>query len=162
MILYKYTHRHNTLPMCSFTQASKSVVWCFMPSQLLQLRLGDGSHKPCSQSSGGVWKSRWTSWAPVPNKPTVSVDVKQHFNNNKALQTTTRFEVTTALPNRGHNAHNAVNYNSGSVRPSIYFPSHLLQTDIKCISNHKLKSTFRIKPVSDHCLYFYFFIFLAS
>ena len=34
------------------------------------------------QSSGGVWKSRWTSWAPVPNKPTVSVDVKQHFNNN--------------------------------------------------------------------------------
>ena len=22
------------------------------------------------------------SWAPVPNKPTVSVDVKQHFNNN--------------------------------------------------------------------------------
>ena len=34
------------------------------------------------QSSGAVWKSRWTSWAQVPNKPTVSVDVKQHFNNN--------------------------------------------------------------------------------
>ena len=33
------------------------------------------------QSSGAVWKSRWTSWAPVPNKPTVSVDVKQHFND---------------------------------------------------------------------------------
>ena len=32
------------------------------------------------RSSGAVWKSRWTSWAPVPNKPTVSVDVKQHFN----------------------------------------------------------------------------------
>ena len=32
------------------------------------------------QSSGGVWKSRWTSWAPVPNKPTVSVEVKQHFS----------------------------------------------------------------------------------
>ena len=32
------------------------------------------------QSSGGVWKSRWTSWGPVPNKPTVSVDVKQHLN----------------------------------------------------------------------------------
>ena len=31
-------------------------------------------------SSEAVWKSRWTSWAPVPNKPTVSVDVKQHFN----------------------------------------------------------------------------------
>ena len=35
------------------------------------------------QSSGAVWKSRWPSWAPVPNKPTVSVDVKQHFNNLK-------------------------------------------------------------------------------
>ena len=23
---------------------------------------------------------RWPSWAPIPNKPTVSVDVKQHFN----------------------------------------------------------------------------------
>ena len=33
-----------------------------------------------SASSGGVWKSRWTSWAPVLHKPTVSVDVKQHFN----------------------------------------------------------------------------------
>ena len=32
------------------------------------------------QSSGAVWKSRWPSWAPVPNKPTVSVDGKQHFN----------------------------------------------------------------------------------
>ena len=32
----------------------------------------------CGQSSGAVWKSRWPSWAPVPNKPTVSVDVKQH------------------------------------------------------------------------------------
>ena len=34
------------------------------------------------QSSGAVWKSRWTSWAPVPNKPTVSVDGKQHSTNN--------------------------------------------------------------------------------
>ena len=33
-----------------------------------------------TQSSGAVWKSRWTSWFPVPNKPTVSVDVKQHFS----------------------------------------------------------------------------------
>ena len=29
------------------------------------------------QSSGAVWKSRWPSWASGPNKPTVSVDVKQ-------------------------------------------------------------------------------------
>ena len=32
------------------------------------------------QSSGAVRKSRWPSWAPVPNKPTVSVDVKQRCN----------------------------------------------------------------------------------
>ena len=30
-----------------------------------------------------MWKSRWTAWAPVPNKPTVSVDVKQHFNQEE-------------------------------------------------------------------------------
>ena len=29
-------------------------------------------------SRGAVWKSRWPSWAPIPNKPMVSVDVKQH------------------------------------------------------------------------------------
>ena len=28
-----------------------------------------------------LWKSRQLSWAPVPNMPTVSVDIKQHFNN---------------------------------------------------------------------------------
>ena len=33
-------------------------------------------------SGAAVWKWRWPSWAPVPNKPTVFVDVKQHFNNN--------------------------------------------------------------------------------
>ena len=37
------------------------------------------------QSSEAVWKSRWPSWAPVPNKPTVSVDVKQHFNQSTML-----------------------------------------------------------------------------
>ena len=28
------------------------------------------------QSSAAVWQSRWPSWAPVPKKPTVSVDLK--------------------------------------------------------------------------------------
>ena len=32
------------------------------------------------QSSGAAWKLTWLSWATIPNKPTVSVDVKQHFN----------------------------------------------------------------------------------
>ena len=40
----------------------------------------------CAQSSGAVWKWRWPSWAPVPNKPTVSVDVKQHSANRCAPQ----------------------------------------------------------------------------
>ena len=31
------------------------------------------------QSSGAVWKWRWTSWAPVPNKLSVSVDEKQQW-----------------------------------------------------------------------------------
>ena len=34
-----------------------------------------------NHSSGAGWKSRWPSWAPVLNKPTVSVDVKQHSTN---------------------------------------------------------------------------------
>ena len=40
---------------------------------------------PFYQSSGTVWKSRWLSWAHVPNKHTVSVAVKQHFNNMAPL-----------------------------------------------------------------------------
>ena len=36
------------------------------------------------QSSGAVWKSRWPSWVSVPNKPTVSVDVKQHSTNARS------------------------------------------------------------------------------
>ena len=41
------------------------------------------------QSSGAVGKSRWTSWAPVPNKPTVSVDLKQHSNQQRLLSSNT-------------------------------------------------------------------------
>ena len=33
------------------------------------------------QSSGAVCKSRWPSWAPAPNKPTVSVDVIKATHN---------------------------------------------------------------------------------
>ena len=46
------------------------------------------------QSSGDVWKSRWPSWAPVPNKPTVSVDVKQH---STTTTTTTTITTTSSL-----------------------------------------------------------------
>ena len=35
------------------------------------------------QSSGAMCGSRWPSLAPVPNKPTVSVDVKQHSSSEE-------------------------------------------------------------------------------
>ena len=34
---------------------------------------------------GAVLKSRWPSWSPVPNKPMVSVDVKQQSTNDTSL-----------------------------------------------------------------------------
>ena len=50
-------------------------------------------------------KSRWPSWAPVPNKPTVSVDVKQHSTNQSGDGHSTftqlcevRVQVSAALP----------------------------------------------------------------
>ena len=53
------------------------------------------------QSSGAVWKSRWPSWAPVPNTPTVSVDVKQHFSNNGKPRTATS-TFTDSAPELWH------------------------------------------------------------
>ena len=45
-----------------------------------------------NRSLGAVWKSRWSSWAPVPNKPMVSVDIKQHSTKSVCIPslTTTR------------------------------------------------------------------------
>ena len=45
-----------------------------------------------------MWKSRWPSWVPVPNKPTVSVDVKQHCNQLLLLFTLTGSLKTYTLP----------------------------------------------------------------
>ena len=42
------------------------------------------SASPSQSSGGAVWKSRWTSWVHVPNKPTVSVDVEQHSTKVQA------------------------------------------------------------------------------
>ena len=51
--------------------------FCHSFYQRVDLNLKALIHEPM-QSSGAVSKSKWLSWAPVPNKPTVSVDVKQH------------------------------------------------------------------------------------
>ena len=40
---------------------------------------------PRAQELCEGWGGSWKSWAPVPNKPTVSVDVKQHFNQHQQL-----------------------------------------------------------------------------
>ena len=40
--------------------------------------------------SGAVWKSKWPFWAPVPYKPTVSVDIKQHSTKKPYHQSVPR------------------------------------------------------------------------
>ena len=63
------------------------------------------SIKPSFQSSGAVWKSRWPSWAPVPNKPMVSVDIKQHSTNSTKLCHCMQWHW-----NRLHNSHTATHF----------------------------------------------------
>ena len=41
--------------------------------------------------------SRWPSWAPVPNKPTVSVDVKQQLTNHDSMEKVQRRAATWAM-----------------------------------------------------------------
>ena len=56
------------------------------------------SHSFRIQSSGAVWKSRWPSWAPVSNKPTVFVDVKQHSTNQFRI---TQNKAAVRVPESG-------------------------------------------------------------
>ena len=66
------TRLSNAIPLSQTGPQARTVVKDGIESRLVE---------PRRSSSGGVWKSRWPSWAPVPNKPTVSVDVKQHSTN---------------------------------------------------------------------------------
>ena len=77
-VLYKYTVKIQRIQhQCTHTRARVD--------QKIQLEMAeekrDWADHPWRQSLGAVWKSRWPSWAPVPNKPTVSVDVKQRSAN---------------------------------------------------------------------------------
>ena len=58
-----------------------------------QATIPAASLMPSDQSPGAVRESRWPTVAPVPNKPTVSVDVKQHFSNS--LQTEGSMDLHT-------------------------------------------------------------------
>ena len=40
----------------------------------------------CGNRAHELWKLRWPSWLPVHDKPTVSVDVKQHSTNQPPSQ----------------------------------------------------------------------------
>ena len=66
-----------------------------LPVQSTKVNKKDKKEGDCDaiQSSGAVWKSRWPSWAPIPNKPTVSVDVKQHFNDAIQLKHASTYQV---------------------------------------------------------------------
>ena len=94
------------------------------------------SYLPSIQSSGAVWKSRWPSWAPVPNKLTVSVDVKQHFNQQVTrclwctLQENKEQYFDSHLPGMQACIYNCRN----TPTPSISLYSCLLQTDWELIS----------------------------
>ena len=61
---------------------------------LIKIDIKSTAHSVAKQSSGAVWKSRWPSWVPVPNKPTVSADVKQRFNQSRKAFTADRVLLT--------------------------------------------------------------------
>ena len=75
-----------------FTARSLRMLFEDIPLDCITISLSKGDkHFWKVQSSGAVSKSRWTSWAPVSNKPTVSVDVKQHSTNWKVIKTKRTF-----------------------------------------------------------------------
>ena len=58
------------------------------------------------QSSWAVWRSRWMSWAPVPNKLMVSVDVKQHSTTTawKCRQNEDNWKLLSPPSSNFHNS----------------------------------------------------------
>ena len=81
--------------LCLFVHSEEDVYYIYLGSsstclytvkKLIYIYIW-GPILPVCQSSRAVWKSRWPSWAPIPNKPTVSVDVKQHSTNHLFVHT---------------------------------------------------------------------------
>ena len=75
---------HNdNLGLLTLLPITFSTLWAARSLKCRPPRPAQCSHRASRpQSSGAAGESRWLSWAPVPNKPTVSVDVKQHFNQS--------------------------------------------------------------------------------
>ena len=58
-----------------------STAWSILIQQLTKMTLTVISQYHQNYAPVRLTEFRWLSWAPIPNKPTVSVDIKQHFNN---------------------------------------------------------------------------------
>ena len=71
---------NHACPQCSQHHATDHDQPCMPPVLTAPCnRSWSTMHAPSAhQRSGAVWKSRWPSWAPITNKPMVSVDVKKH------------------------------------------------------------------------------------
>ena len=97
-VLIKQNLLEQSLRRETVSSSDKSrVLGCWSLSIVHPTKPGSNTKSRMSnQSSGAVWKSRWPSWAPVPNKPKVSVDVTQNTSANnmsKSLQRTCQQKV---------------------------------------------------------------------
>ena len=70
VIIYLSLHCH--------TRMTSALRWAALRAILMLHNCAGQSHETVSTNH---------NWAPVPNKPTVSVDVKQHFSINQPINT---------------------------------------------------------------------------
>ena len=74
------THQHIICALVKNPSHSPSLIGLIaavdVKQQKQKQKIGAAELRSC-----GGRQSKWPSWAPVPNKPTVSVDVKQHSTN---------------------------------------------------------------------------------
>ena len=87
-------------------------------------------------------KARWISWAPAPNKPTVSVGVKQHSTNRTQTELRGSVKVEVAVLGQGSPAEiKSREVELGSPRE---LDNPLLQLFLNsCFSNTVLVTLFR-------------------
>ena len=86
-VVFYYGFQEQVLLLCATDWLLMySFYWCVAISYIY---MGSGLTKKQNkknnrdQAARAMWKLRWPSWLPVPNKPTVSVDIKQHTHLKK-------------------------------------------------------------------------------